>query len=85
MSDDLEIEFVADARTDAMINNKGDYPKIEVECPEEVVQKVLLYWDGLLRPQEGVLVHPEDVSAHLELRAAIKLLLEFCGGEVADE
>jgi len=56
---------------------RHDWSTLTMPCPDDVTRALLLYWDDILAPKEGVWVHPEDKPMHKRYRAAIKVLLEF--------
>jgi len=58
---------------------KYEWPKISVDCPEEVFVQWLRYWEETFtrRPKKGEWKHPDDVQAEKERLAAIRVLLKF--------
>ncbi len=54
-----------------------EWPTIVVNCPDNTMRLLLLYWVYMWTPRDGVWVHEEDVKKHKKLIKSANRLLEY--------
>jgi len=58
------------------------WPKMEIECPDEIIVAMLKYWKEMFDPKHPEYLkpyHKEDIKSEKEVANAIDVLLKFYG------